>query len=139
MTKLRMFLAAAAFLILAAAANAQVVVIANPGVSADSVSKAELAKVFTGASTRLSSGARVTPVLLKEGPVHSEFLSNYLGKSPIALIVAWRGLVLSGQAAIPKTFETEAEMIAYVAKTPGAIGYVGKKPSGEEVKALHVE
>ncbi|MGD0939330.1 MAG: hypothetical protein ABR905_06415 [Terracidiphilus sp.] len=129
---------AAAFLFLAAAANAQIVVIANSSVSADSISKSDLVKVFTGASTRLASGARVTPALLKEGPLHAQFASTYLGKSPIALVVIWRGLVLSGQAAMPKTFGSEVEMTAYVARTPGAIGYVGEKTPHDGVKELHV-
>jgi hypothetical protein len=136
MMKLRIAIAAAAFLFLAAAANAQVLVIAHPDLGAATVSKADLAKIYTGVSTRLAGGAHVVPVLLKEGPVHSQFLSAYVEKSPVALVVIWRGLVLSGQSAMPKSFDNEEDLVRYVARTPGAIGYIGTKTAHGDVKVL---
>ena len=53
--------------------QAQVIVIANPGVKSDSVSKSELREVFTGSSTNLKDGTHVKPVLLKDCPAHAEF------------------------------------------------------------------
>ncbi|MGA2350675.1 MAG: hypothetical protein ABSF70_09610 [Terracidiphilus sp.] len=135
----RILILVAALLLFGSVARAQVIVIVNPGVSADSVSKAALEKIFTGTSTRLGSGERVVPVLLKEGPVHSAFLSTYLGKSPIALIINWRSLVLSGQGSMPKSFDSEAEMVSYVARTPTAIGYIGEKTAHDSVKVLEVK
>jgi ABC-type phosphate transport system substrate-binding protein len=139
MTKLRIMFVAAFFLFLAAGAHAQVIVIANSGVNANSVSKAELGRVFTGASTRLLDGSHVTPALLKDGAVHNQFLSDYIDKSPIALIVVWRGLVLSGQGNMPKAFDSEEAMVEYVARTPGAIGYIGKATPHTGVKVLTVD
>ncbi|HEY3707082.1 MAG TPA: hypothetical protein VGL22_18625 [Terracidiphilus sp.] len=117
--------------------HAQVIVVANPAVSAGSISKAELRDVFTGASTSVH-GARVKPALLKEGPAHSEFLTNYVGRSPVTFIMSWRGLVLSGQATMPRTFDTEAALVDYVSRTPGAIGYVSKSAPHDSVKVLTV-
>lgn len=119
-------------------AQSQVLVIVNPSVQADSISKAELREVFTGAATRLKEGGRVVPALLKEGPAHSEFLSTDLGESPVALLLCWRGLVLSGQATMPKSFDSESAMVEYVAHTPGAIGYIAKATPHDGVKVLTV-
>ncbi len=118
-------------------ARAQVIVVANSSVSADSISKTELKDVFLGASTSVH-GSRVKPVLLKEGPTHTDFVTNYVGKAPVAFIMAWRGLVLSGQATMPKTLDTDAAVVDYVARTPGAIGYVSKSSSHDAVKVLTV-
>jgi ABC-type phosphate transport system substrate-binding protein len=118
-------------------ARAQVIVVANSSVSADSISKAELRDVFLGASTSVH-GSRVKPVLLKEGPTHTDFVTNYVGRAPVAFIMVWRGLVLSGQATMPKTLDTDAAVVDYVARTPGAIGYVSKGSSHDAVKVLTV-
>jgi ABC-type phosphate transport system substrate-binding protein len=40
---------------------------------------------------------------------------------------------------MPKTVGSDAEMVAYVAKTKGAIGYVGGDASAEGVKTLQVK
>ena len=118
-------------------ARAQVIVVANSGVSADSISKSELRDVFLGASSSVH-GARVKPVLLREGPTHTDFVTNYVGKAPVTFIMVWRGLVLSGQATMPKTLDTDAAVVDYVARTPGAIGYVSKSSSHDAVKVLAV-
>jgi ABC-type phosphate transport system substrate-binding protein len=118
-------------------AQAQVTVIANPSVKAAEVSAADLRDVFTGAATTLK-GSPVTPVLLREGGVHDEFLSRYIGKSDAALRATWRSIVFSGQGSMPKTFDTEAAVVEYVARTPGAIAYVGKAAAHDGVKTLIV-
>jgi ABC-type phosphate transport system substrate-binding protein len=118
--------------------HAQVLVIANPDVKADSVSKADLREVYTGESTSMKEAGHVVPALLKEGPTHAKFVTDYVGESPTALILCWRGLVLSGHAVMPKTFDSEAAMVEYVAKTPGAIGYIGQGTAHEGVKVLSV-
>jgi ABC-type phosphate transport system substrate-binding protein len=120
-------------------AYAQVAVIANPGVKVSAVSKAELSDVFTGAASSLKDGSRVTPVLLKSGVAHSEFLNEYVHKSDNAFRAGWRSLVFSGQGAMPKAFDSEAAVVDYVAATPGTIGYVSKSTAHDKVKTLTVK
>jgi len=118
--------------------QAQVLVIANPGVKAVDVSKGDLRDVFTGASSSLKDGSHVTPVLLKQGAAHDEFLSMYLGKNDTAFRASWRSLVFSGQASMLKSLESEAAVVEYVAHNPGAIAYIGKGTTHEGVKVLAV-
>jgi ABC-type phosphate transport system substrate-binding protein len=135
---LRLFLVLGAASILATAGRAQVIVIANPTLKADSVSKDELKAVFTGSSTKLSTGDHVVPVLLKEGATNSTFTTDFLGRSPAALLIIWRGLVMSGQAAMPRTFDGEAQEVEYVSHTAGAIGYISQPTPHDGVKVLAV-
>jgi len=121
------------------AVHAQVVVIANPSVSADSISRAELRNVFTGESSKLRDGSHVKPVLLKEGSTHSEFVTTDLSMSVAGLLIVWRNLVFSGQGTMPRTFEEESALVAYVAHTPGVIGYVSKATPREGVRELAVK
>jgi ABC-type phosphate transport system substrate-binding protein len=118
--------------------NAQVVVIANPSVAAANVSRTELRDVFTGASSSLKDGAQVTPVLLRQGAVHTEFLTLYIDKSDSGFRAGWRSILFSGQGVMPRTLDSDAAVVEYVAHTAGAIGYIGRAAPHEGVKILGV-
>ena len=123
-----------------AVARAQeAVVVANSAVKAADISSDDVRDVFTGTKSTLKDGSRVTPVTLKGGASHEAFLKKYVGKSDSAFRAGWRSLVFTGQAAMPKTFDTEAALLDYVAATPGAIGYVGKETDQSKVKTLAVK
>jgi ABC-type phosphate transport system substrate-binding protein len=119
--------------------GADLKIIANPSVGASSVSADELKGVFLATKTTLSDGGHVEPVLEKGGPVHEAFVKEYLGKSDAALQTYYRSLVFAGKASMPKMLGAEAEVVAYVAKTKGAIGYVSAAASTAGVKTLEVK
>jgi ABC-type phosphate transport system substrate-binding protein len=134
-----------AFLLVASAsifvvqAKAQVIVIANPSVKATEISKSDLRDVFNGAATSLKDGSRVVPILLKAGATNEEFLQAYIGKSDTAYRAGWRSLVFSGQASMPKSLDTDAAVVEFVAHSNGAIGYISKASPHEGVKVLTVK
>ena len=121
------------------ASAAEVRVIANSSVGASSVSADDLKGVFLATKTSLSDGSHVEPVLAKSGAAHEAFLKEYLGKSDAALQTYYRSLVFTGKASMPKTLAGDAEIVAYVAKTKGAIGYVSAGASVAGVKTLEVK
>jgi hypothetical protein len=133
------FLLVAAASIFAVEANAQAIIIANPSVKSADVSKSDLRDVFTGASSSFKDGSHVTPILLKAGSTNDEFLSEYIGKNDTTFRAGWRSLVFSGQATMPKSLDTEAAVVEYVAHNPGAVGYIGKATPHEGVKVLSVK
>jgi hypothetical protein len=133
-----------AFLLVASAsiftvrAKAQAIVIANPSVKANEVSKNDLKDVFTGASTSLGGGS-VVPILLKSGTANEEFLQAYIGKSDAAYRAGWRSLVFSGQGSMPKSLDGDAAVVEFVAHNAGAVGYIGKASPHDGVKVLAVK
>ena len=132
-----------AFLVLAfcalRAGAADVKIIANESVGASSVSADELKGVFLATKSSLSDGSHVTPVLEKDGPAHEAFLKEYVGKTDSAFETYYRSLVFTGKASMPKTTASDAEMVAYVAKTKGAIGYVSTAAGTDGVKTLEIK
>jgi ABC-type phosphate transport system substrate-binding protein len=124
--------------LLGAHAQAQIIVIANPGVKASDISKSDLRDVFTGAVSTLKDGSNVTPVLLRQGATHEEFLNTYVGKNDTAFRATWRSLVFSGQATMPRSLDSEAAVVDYIARNAGAIGYISKATPHEGVKVLAV-
>jgi hypothetical protein len=132
--------ATAACLYGAVAAHAvELKVIANRSVAASSVSADDLKGVFLATKSSLSDGSHVEPVLEKGGATHEAFLKAYIGKSDVALQIYYRSLVFTGKASMPKQLATDAEVVAYVAKTKGAIAYVSAGAGAEGVKTLDVK
>ncbi len=118
---------------------ADIKVVANSSVSVSAISVDELKGVFLATKTSLSDGSRVEPVLEKGGAAHQAFVKEYLGKTDAALQTYYRSLVFTGKGSMPKTLAGDAEVLAYVAKTKGAIGYVSSGANTSGVKTLAVK
>jgi len=139
MTHLR-FLAVAASLILLAALSslaADIKVIANPSVTNNAISAGEIRTIFLGETNRLG-GAHVEPVFQKGGQAHEALLKEYLRQSDAELQAYYRALVVTGRGSMPKELGSEREVVAYVSKTKGAIGYVGIDAQVEGVRVLAI-
>jgi len=117
---------------------ADIKVIANGSVKADAISASEVKSVFLEEYNSLRDGTHVEPVLEKDGPVHQAFLHEYLGGTDDDLQNYYRALVFSGRGSMPKQLGSDAEVVAYVARTKGAIGYVSAETIGEDVKTLAI-
>jgi hypothetical protein len=139
MRHLHYFLLGALAISVATATAADIKVIANSSVGASSVSADELKGVFLATKSSLGDGSHVEPVLLKSGAVHEAFLKDYVGKSDSALETYYRSLVFTGKGSMPKAFATDAEVVSYVEKTKGAVGYVGAGTSTTNAKVLEVK
>jgi len=132
----------AAGLITFASGNAQaggVKIIANSSVKSDTISADDLKAVFLEEQSSLKDGSHVEPVLEKGGATHEAFVKEYLGKSDSALQIYYRSLVFTGKGSMPKAVGSDADVVAYVAKTKGAIGYVTSGARAEGVKTLEVK
>jgi len=134
---LRLFLTVTVFVVGSQALASDVKVIANPSVRAASIAVSELRAVFLEESSSLAGG-HVEPVLAKSGRTHDAFLREYIGLTDYDLQAYYHTLVFTGRGAIPKTLNSDAEVVAYVARTRGAIGYVGADARDDGVRALTV-
>jgi len=121
-----------------AAAQTPIKVIAHSSVQVSHVSSEELKGVFLETRTSLADG-HVVPVLLRGGVVHDAFVRQHTGKTTAALENYYRSLVFTGKGAMPKMLASDAEMVAYVRITRGAIGYVSAESSTVGVKVLEVD
>ena len=117
------------------AAAADLKIIANQSVKASEISADELKAVFLATRTSLADGSEVTPVLTKNGSAHDALLAH-LGKTDAALNTYYRSLVFTGKAPMPKSLASDAEVVEYVAKTKGAVGYIAAAASSGGAKTL---
>src|SRR4029077_3155954 len=125
-------------LVPASALASDIKVIANSSVKANRISADELKKVFLLETNSLGNGSHVEPILRKGGAAHDTFLKDFLDISDEALQTYYRTLVFTGRGSMPKALGSDAECVAYIAKTKGAIGYVSMEAATEGVKTLEV-
>jgi ABC-type phosphate transport system substrate-binding protein len=141
---LRVLRASTLFLLLTAAdvsgADAFVVIV-HPSVAGANIKRGDLANVFLKKSQRWGSGAAADPVDQSgASPVRKAFSEAVVHMPVGAVLQYWQKAMLSASPTRPPFVkDSDAEVIAYVAQRPGAVGYVAAStplPSG--VKALAV-
>jgi TonB family protein len=113
-------------------------IIGNVSVKADSISTSEIKSVFLLQRRTLKDGSAVVPVLEKSGAVHEAFLRQYLDRGREEIRTYYQGLVFTGKGSMPKELNSDTEVVAYVARTKGAIGYVSGMANTDGVKVLVV-
>jgi TonB family protein len=113
-------------------------VIANSSVKVDTITVDELKMIFLQEKLALGDGTHVEPVFEKRGGAHEAFLKEYLNRNDDDLQTYYRTLVFTGRGAMPKQLASDTEVVTYVAKTRGAIGYVSASTAVEGVKVLAV-
>ncbi len=128
-----------AFLLLTAAdSHAQLAVVVNRSVPADSLTKAALLDIYQMNTRRWPDGTPVTIVIQKGNQSHAAEFYGYLGKRPLDLKKIWMRVQLSGEGMAPRVVGSAEDVLAEVAATPGAIAIVRKDATNKKVKAIHV-
>jgi hypothetical protein len=117
----------------------EIKIVANTNVGLSEISRDELNRIFLMTKTSLPGVPHVEPVLENAGMARDLFLKLYMGRTHEALMTYYRGLLFAGKGSIPKSFNSDLEVINYVAKTKGAIGYVNVATDTAAIKNLRVK
>jgi ABC-type phosphate transport system substrate-binding protein len=100
----------------------QVIVSASSPVT--EMPRAEVARYFLRQSSTWAAGQAVLPVdQSSRSPVRQAFSRGVLRQTLPAVEAYWQRQIAAGQAP-PPVKTTDAEVLAYVAAHPGAVGYV---------------
>lgn len=118
--------------------SAEEAVLVNTSTAIVTISEDDLKNYYLGKRSSWPDGSKVTVVVLKDGASH-ESLMKKLGKSTSQFSTGWKKLVFTGKGSMPEQVSSEDELVAFVAKNPGSIGYadVGKVKDG--VKAIQAK
>jgi ABC-type phosphate transport system substrate-binding protein len=131
--------AAAALALAALVAHADHVFVAHPDVATDRLTASEARAILDGSQVRFPGGPVIKLAVLSEGAVHESVVSTYTGRNADQFDKWWKRQVFTGKAVMPAVFKTEDELVAYVARTPNALGYVGRDHAAPGTKKLSVE
>lgn len=116
----------------------QIAVIAHPSVPVDSIGKSRIIDLFTGDIRFWDDGSLVVPLDLQEPKEVRKTFYKSLGKSSSRMRSIWMKRKLSGEGDAPQSIETEDEVVARVATTPGSISFVRASYASGSVKVLRI-
>jgi ABC-type phosphate transport system substrate-binding protein len=119
-------------------AAGDIVIVANSEAGTDSLSKSDLESIMLGKKKKWDNGTKIKIAILKAGDTHENFTKEYTGKTASQFKSYWKKLVFTGEGIQPKSFKTEDELVAYVAKTKGAVGYVSAGTSADGVTSVTI-
>ncbi len=115
-------------------------IVCNPGVSENTLSKSSLRAIFGMRLHEWPDGTAIRVfVMPDDSSVHAAFSKEKLNVFPYQLRAAWDRLVFSGTGQAPNTVSSPEEMLAKVASTPGAIGYLTKSRIDGSVNVLQIK
>ncbi len=115
-------------------AAAEYVIAHDPGRPL-AIAESEVRAMFLGRRTVWPDGRSVTVVAAATGPAH-DGLVRLLGKTSQQFLNGWKKLLFTGNGSMPKMLAGDQEVVAYVAQTPGAIGYIASPPPAAGVVVL---
>lgn len=106
------------------ALRAEPVLIVNKGLEGQPLDAATVKAVLLGKKVAWDNGARVTIASLKGGPIADGALKAAVDQTASQFLNHWRRLAMTGGGIAPKSFDSEGDLLKFVAATPGAIGFV---------------
>ncbi|MDM8521806.1 hypothetical protein QUF80_00380 [Desulfococcaceae bacterium HSG8] len=119
-------------------AYAELLIVGNHSVTINSLTGEDIKKIFLGNKIAWDGDQEIRFVIMKKSPIHKDFVKKYIHKTPSQFRRYWKKLIFTGKASPPKSYETEEEIISYVANTPGAIGYVSSDALTDKVKIITI-
>lgn len=114
-------------------------VIVHPQVKGSQIPRAALSSIFLKQAPRWGDGSPVQPIDQSvQSSVRKSFSADVLQQGIVAVQVYWQRKMSTG--VVPPPVKTsDEEVVAYVASTPGAIGYVSAAtPLPDSVKPVEV-
>ena len=121
-------------------ASGQLAVVVNRGNEIKGVTLQSLQDIYARNKVSWSNNHKIFPVSMKSNlAITRSFFEKALDKSPREMKRTWIRLTLSGAGAPPKVVGSEAEVLLYIAKNEGAIGFVDVDKVNDSVKVLAVQ
>ncbi|MEP7371604.1 MAG: hypothetical protein ABI659_05185 [Nitrosospira sp.] len=115
-------------------------IVTNPSVNEKTLPKSSLRAIFGMRLHTWPDGTAIRVfVMPDDAPLHATFSKEKLNVFPYQLRSAWDRLVFSGTGQAPDTVTSPEEMLARVASTPGAIGYLIKSKTDGRVNVLEIK
>jgi ABC-type phosphate transport system substrate-binding protein len=117
----------------APAAEQPFLVVAHPAVTVAGLPRNQLSRLFLKKSTHWPDGSTALPVEPLDPKLRRAFAEQVHERSAASVAAYWNALIFSGRELPPLEKATDADVVAFVRATPGAVGYVS---TGADVAGL---
>ena len=124
---------------LSSSAIAEPTVIVNKSVHVDELNTNDVKQIFMGKKRSWENGDIIVAAVLESGETHENFLKKFIEKSRMQFRTYWKKLVFTGKAQALNEFGSESDLVAFVADTKGAIGYIDSASPHENVKVITIK
>jgi ABC-type phosphate transport system substrate-binding protein len=115
-------------------------VIVNASSATTVVERQLLADAFLKKITSWPGGPTIRPVDQgAEAPARRKFTEEVLGRTVEAVRNYWQQQIFSGRALPPPEVDTDDEVVQYVQRYPGAVGYVSPRADTSGVRVIRVK
>lgn len=112
-------------------------VIVNVGNSTTSLSSKELSDIFLKKHLKWQNNENIIPIdLSSRSAVRDDFSNLIHGKTISAIKSYWQQFVFAGKGTPPVEKNSDIEVVEYVKRNPGAIGYVSLNSDVSGVKVI---
>ena len=116
---------------------AQLVVITNPKSGVSSLTRDEVVNIFLGRFRQLPSGISAQPADLPAAqPERAQFYRLLVNKDLAEINSYWARLIFSGRTVPPRQTLSNEDLLSFISRTPGAIGYLEKARVDTRVKVV---
>ena len=116
-----------------ASVQAQVSVIGNKSVG-EAVNTAKIISIYSLTMTKWADGTKIT--VYDNGSDANTGFYSAVGKDHLSFKKEWMKKQLTGEAKAPENLGSDADVVAKVAATPGAVGFVKSSSATGGVKVL---
>jgi ABC-type phosphate transport system substrate-binding protein len=114
-------------------------VIVNQANPVDSASSELLTDLFLKRRVEWPDGTSARPVdLTADSETRKEFSKSVLRRSVAAVKSYWQQMIFAGRGVPPPELASDTEVVAYVARHRGGVGYVSANASLNHVKSIAV-
>jgi hypothetical protein len=114
-------------------------VIVHPNHASDTVDRLFLQDAFLKKVTLWPGGKVIRPAdLLTNSPVRRQFTADVLKRSVEAVKSYWQQRIFSGRDVPPPELDTDDDVVKYVLKQEGAVGYVSGNANLNGARVLTV-
>lgn len=123
---------------ISAAADFRLIV--NEASPVKSLRSEEVQRFMLGKSTKWAHGVQVQPVdQAPNSSTRAAFSREVLNKSISAVKGYWQSQIFSGRGVPPAELQSDAAVVDFVRRNPGAIGYVSAGATLDGVKAVELD
>ena len=114
-------------------------VIVHPSNPVDSLASDQLSRLLLKKTTSWKHGGSVLPIdLASSSKVRVELTKQVHRKSVSSIKSFWQQRIFSGRAVPPPELQSDTEVVAFVKRNPGAVGYISSAAVLEGVKAVTI-
>jgi ABC-type phosphate transport system substrate-binding protein len=98
----------------------------------------DIKQIFLGKKTTWPNDRTIDIIIQEDSDAHAGFTQEILGKTSQQFMIYWKKMLFTGKGLLPRSVRTDAEVKAFIASNPDAIGYILPDALDDTVKKLEV-